>query len=65
MAKTATTKASNNVWVADSGASCHMINNIKQLTNVKTKPTPMSVVVGNENEVVITKSESWKGKITL
>ena len=65
MAKTATTKASNNVWVADSDASCHMINNIKQLTNVKTKLTPMLVVVGNENEVVITKSGNWKGKITL
>ena len=48
-----------NLWIADTGASCHMCNNLDGLTNIIE--TSKTITVGNGERIQSTKIGTWKG----
>ena len=55
-------KIKTNNWIADSGLSGHMVNQLEGFTKVKTKK-PCTVLSGNGNLMAIQKTGIWKGTI--
>ena len=52
-------KTKGSTWVADTGASGHMCNNIDELTDIKS--VNKSIEVGNGSKIACTKMGTWKG----
>ena len=64
MAKTGTSVPKNreNVWVADTGATCHMTGNDKGF--VEWKDSNEQVIFGNGEILKVLKVGTWKGTVT-
>ena len=55
------TKINDNVWIADSGASCHMTNSLEGMYEIRKGNC--KVMIGDGQSVETTKSGKWKGVV--
>lgn len=52
-------EAKKDLWIADTGASCHMCNDLEGLEDVKE--SKRTIVIGNGDEMKSTMIGTWKG----
>ena len=49
----------HNLWIANTGASCHMCNGIESFEDIKE--VTRTIIIGNGNIMKCTKVGTWKG----
>ena len=54
-------KINDNIWIADSGASCHMTNSLEGMTDLKTDYS--KIKIGSGKTVMGSKKGTYEGMV--